>query len=167
MRCKPVELFIILVTAFLSAITSLTVVTRYQHLDWAYIKIETKENDNFDRNDLVNNSGMSNRSSIGHSYAHIHDGYKWLSERMRSISALQPRLWYRRIYCAYSTTSVFPNCVTDIFRQTSQYWCVGTGRPHTASGRHRVTYTSAHGRHKSLQQVPQRRQSVQKKSFVP
>ena len=33
MCCKPVELFIILVMMVLSAITSLTVVTRYQHLD--------------------------------------------------------------------------------------------------------------------------------------
>ena len=66
------------------------------------------------------------------------------------------------ISCAYSTTSVFPNRVTDIFCQTSQSWCVGAGRPCTNSGRHWVTYTSAHRIHKSVQRVPQRRQSVQK-----
>ena len=105
---------------------------------------------------------MSNRCARGRTYAHIHGGGKWLSERMRSISALQHRQWYRRISCAYSTTSVFPNRVTNIFRQTSQSWCVGIIRPRTNSGCHRVTYTSAHRRHKSVQRVPQRRQSVQK-----
>ena len=32
---------------------------------------------------------MSNRSARGRTYAHIHDGGKWISELMRSISALQ------------------------------------------------------------------------------
>ena len=90
MRCKPVELFIILVTMSLSLITSFTVVTRYQDLDWTYLKTETKQNDDFDRNDLVYISGMFNLSARGRNYAHINDGGKWISERMRSISDLQP-----------------------------------------------------------------------------
>ena len=34
---------------------------------------------------------MSDRSTRGRTYAYIHDGGKWLYERMRSISALQYR----------------------------------------------------------------------------
>ena len=153
MCCKPVDLIIILLTMFLSEITSLKVVTRYQHLDLAILKTETRQNDDIGRIDIINISGMSDRSTRGRTYTYIHDGGKWIYKRMRSISELLYWYRYRRIPSAYSTTCFIQNHVTDIFCQTSQSWCVGTSRTRTVSGRHLDTHTSTHRKHVSVQQI--------------